>query len=174
MSATAFPTREAGTRDRVTEQRTFDEMYGSTYAAVYRASYLVAADRAVAEEAAQEAFARALERWERLRNEPWVVGWVLKTAMNVARRAMRRVPRAEPAAEVEASSGDPDAAIDLRNAIRRLSRRQQACVVLHYFADMPVADVAAALGMNSGTVKVHLSRARRHLGAHLKEEDPVD
>jgi RNA polymerase sigma-70 factor (ECF subfamily) len=54
--------------------------------------------------------------------------------------------------------------LDLWRSIRALPRRQQEAVVLHYVADLPVSEVAAAMRCGEGTVKAHLSRARAALG----------
>src|SRR5438034_1000343 len=75
----------------------FEELYDEEAQSVFGAVYLLCRDRALAEDATQEAFARALERWGRLRSAPWAAGWVMTTALNVARRALRRRPAPEAA-----------------------------------------------------------------------------
>jgi RNA polymerase sigma factor (sigma-70 family) len=52
---------------------------------------------------------------------------------------------------------------DLTAALRRLSPDQRAAVFLHYFADLPVGEVARLSGSPVATVKVRLHRARRSL-----------
>jgi RNA polymerase sigma-70 factor (ECF subfamily) len=146
-------------------------MYEAEFANVFRAVALVCGDRGIAEEATQEAFARALARWRRLRNAPWVAGWVTTTAINVARRQLRRT-RVPP--DVPAWEPDRDAVLDVRAAIRYLPSRQQEAVVLHYLLDLPVAHAATAMGCDPGTVKTHLSRARASLGRLLESETRGD
>src|SRR2546423_12556334 len=90
--------------------RGFQEMYEAHFPKVFRAAYGLAGDRNVAEDAAQEAFARALERWGRLRDLPWAPGWVMVTALNVARRALRRRREERPSEE---EAGDVDVSADL-------------------------------------------------------------
>jgi RNA polymerase sigma factor (sigma-70 family) len=148
----------------------FRGLYEAEYEAVFRAVYLLSGDRALAEDATQEAFARCLERWKRLGDKGWVGGWVTTTAMNVARRAMRRRPQS--VAQVPAH-GDVVEEMDLWRAVRRLSARQQEAVVLHYAMDRPLAEVAAAMGCEQGTVKAHLSRARESL-RRILEGEPVE
>ncbi len=58
------------------------QLYQAEHAKVFRATWAFCGDRTVAEDATQEAFARALERWARLREQPWVTGWVTSTALN--------------------------------------------------------------------------------------------
>jgi RNA polymerase sigma-70 factor (ECF subfamily) len=47
---------------------------------------------------------------------------------------------------------------------------QRAAVVLYYWADEPVFDIARALGVSESTIKQHLHRARQRLAAALGEE----
>ena len=72
----------------------------------------------------------------------------------------------------EPAEGARDDALDLRAAVRALPPRQQEAVALYYLLDMPVADSAAAMGCDEGTVKSHLARARATLFERMKEPDP--
>jgi RNA polymerase sigma-70 factor, ECF subfamily len=144
----------------------FEELYRREQPSVFRSVYRLCGDRAVAEDATQEAFARALARWRRLRGRSWAAGWVTTTALNLARRASRR-RRVEPAAE-DGVPADLDAATDVWVAVRALPRRQQEAVVLFYVADLPLADVAVAMGCAEGTAKAHLARARESLRGALE------
>jgi RNA polymerase sigma factor (sigma-70 family) len=143
----------------------FEELYEREFASVFRAAFVLCGDRSTAEDAAQEAFARALARWRRLQDQPWAAGWVMTTAMNATRRSMRR--RTTLDQESQPAATDHDGRLDLRAAIKRLPARQQEAVALHYLLDLSVDDAAAAMGVASGTVKAHLSRAREALGQAL-------
>jgi RNA polymerase sigma factor (sigma-70 family) len=122
------------------------------------------------EDATQEAFARALERWPRLREQPWVTGWVTSTALNAARRLQRRrwLHRAETAPMGIAAAADASGSVELWQVVRALRRRQREAVTLHYLVDLPVAEVVRLMGCRKGTVKAHLAHARKALptGAH--------
>lgn len=149
----------------------FFALYEREFGPVFRTVFLLCGNRHVAEEATQEAFVRALERWKRLRDQPWAGGWVTTTAMNVARRALRRRAQAEP--EVAADDAmDADAAIDLWRAVARLPLRQQQALVLHYRMGLSTAEVAAAMHCAEGTVRGYLTRARESLRDRLQEEEP--
>jgi RNA polymerase sigma-70 factor (ECF subfamily) len=143
----------------------FVRLYESGFEPVYKAALMLSGDAQMAEDAAQEAFARALERWDRVGDKPWAVGWVMTTALNYVRRGRRSVPRLRSARE-EVDS-DIDESLDLWKAIRSLPRRQQEAIALHYVADLPLDQVAQAMGCENGTVKVHLWRARRELARVL-------
>lgn len=58
---------------------------------------------------------------------------------------------------------DREVDVDVLEAVERLSIQQRAAVILTYWADLPVADVARRMGISEGAVKRHLARARRRL-----------
>lgn len=64
------------------------------------------------------------------------------------------------------------AAVDVRSALALLSPRERACVALRHFDDLPVADIAAALGIGEGAVKRYLSDGSRKLRAALGVAEP--
>jgi RNA polymerase sigma factor (sigma-70 family) len=56
-------------------------------------------------------------------------------------------------------------------ALSGLSPRQRACVVLRYYEDQPVAEIAKALGIAEGTVKGYLSEALTQMAVRLSPAD---
>ena len=56
-------------------------------------------------------------------------------------------------------------------ALAQVDRDQREAVVLHYLADLGVAEIAAELGIPEGTVKSRLSRARVRLADLLDEKE---
>ena len=59
-------------------------------------------------------------------------------------------------------------------ALAGLDRPQREVVVLHHLLDLPVAEIAATLGIAQGTVKSRLSRSRGRLAPLLREEERED
>jgi RNA polymerase sigma-70 factor (ECF subfamily) len=84
-------------------------------------------------------------------------------------RAAQRLPP-PPTASAEPS---PDR-LDLVAALANLPRRQRQAMVLHYLADIPVAEIATQMGAAEGTVKSWLHRARTTLAARLVEMPAAD
>jgi RNA polymerase sigma-70 factor (ECF subfamily) len=133
---------------------------------------------ASAEDATATAFASAWEREQRGDGFTNLPGWVLTAALRRSRSMWRRgqaeahayqrmtVDRHEPA--------DPDHAVDLEAALRKLPKRQQETVVLYYLLGFDVAAVAATLGISTGTVKTALSRARSKLAMSLAVREEVE
>ena len=133
-------------------------------------------DRSAAEEAAQEALTRALRRWRHVRALDRPAAWLYVVAMNHVRDGWRRDHR-EPRwdAELDASAADPSGGVtttlSVREAITTLPARQREAVVLRYLADLPLADVAEAMGCAVGTVKATLHQALGSLRVELEEDD---
>jgi RNA polymerase sigma factor (sigma-70 family) len=146
--------------------------------------------RQQAEDAVQEALVRAWQLRARGDEVSSWDAWVATTAANAVRaelrsrdaerRALGRLAapgheaargvdgrHGSHAAAADAALGGSLAAGDVGDAVRRLPAREREVVVLHYVADLPVADVAERLGVAPGTVKRALHDARRRLAATL-------
>jgi RNA polymerase sigma-70 factor (ECF subfamily) len=86
------------------------------------------------------------------------------------RRQTRALVRLGPPPVVPAVSVET---LALVQALASLPVRQRQAIVLHYLADLPVAEIAQALAVPSGTVKSLLARGRRGLAARLGEPEEV-
>jgi RNA polymerase sigma-70 factor (ECF subfamily) len=148
----------------------FRLLYEQVFPLAYRVGYRFSGRRDEAEDAAQEAFARAFQRWARLRDEPWAVGWILTTTLNILRRKIRRT-RDVPAPADQRQPEALEASLDLWRAISQLPKRQAQAVILYYLADLPVKQVASAMGCKQGTARAHLDRARKQLARSLEPTD---
>ena len=98
--------------------------------------------------------------------------WLLRIATNHALGRRRRGARITFLAVLpEVPASDPDATdhIALLAGLAGLPLRTRAAVVLHYYADLSVADVAAAMGTSPNTVKTQLRQALDRLRAALAD-----
>ena len=73
----------------------------------------------------------------------------------------------------DAETGDTESRIDLHEELRKLSPRERACLVLRYYEDLKVDDIAATLELSPGTVKRYLSDGLAKMAVSLRE-DPTD
>ena len=147
-------------------QHEVERVFRESGARLERALLLYSGNREVARDALAEAFAQALRRGDALR-EP--ERWVTKVAFRLAAAELRR--QAGLATEVPHSSYElPEPAVDLGNALAKLSTKQRASLVLHHYLGYGVSDVARLIGSTSAAVTVHLVRARRRMRELM--EDP--
>lgn len=141
------------------------ELFDAEYPGLVRTAVLLCGDRGRSEEIVQEAFARAAQRWSRLRRYERPGAWLRLVVVRLAVRSRERAGRERLTGTVpEWGVWDPPP-VDARvlEALTALSGPQRDCVVLHHVEDLSVAETAEALGMAEGTVRSHLHRGRRTL-----------
>ena len=151
------------------------EFYASEYPKLTGILTLYCGDRQLALELAQEAMARACRHWSKVQTLDMPAAWVHRVGINLAnstfRRRLRRREHAAPAIE---HHHDHNTAIAVRTAVSRLPRRQREALVLRYFLDLPVDQVATRMTCSPGTVKALTSQAidnLRRTGALADDEE---
>jgi RNA polymerase sigma-70 factor (ECF subfamily) len=155
----------------------YETVFRAEHDAIVRTAYLVTGDRETAREVAQDAFAELHRHWRKVQGYDKPGAWLRRVAIRRAvrvRRSRRRWAEADLPADLPAPSVE-GADAELLAALRHLSPAQRAAIVLHYFEDRPVAEVAEVLGCKPATASVHLHRARVRLAELLGErEEEVD
>jgi RNA polymerase sigma-70 factor (ECF subfamily) len=144
----------------------------------YRLAALILRSRDEAEDATQEAIAQAWSHWETLRDTSRFDAWFDRILVNICRnrlrhaRTIRIVPIDDafylPAADDHAHTSTR---IGLELAFARLRPDQRIIIVLRFWRDLPVEEIADRLGIPVGTVKSRLHHALRSLRAALESEE---
>jgi RNA polymerase sigma-70 factor (ECF subfamily) len=134
---------------------------------LWRALYAFAGDENVASDAVAEAFAQALRRGSAIRD---VRGWVWRSAFNLARGDLKHQSSLlhGPMPEGVVHDSHPDH--QLLDALHGLTPQQRAVIVLHYYVDCPVREIARRTGINPLAVRAHLSRGRKRLRVLLGDD----
>jgi RNA polymerase sigma factor (sigma-70 family) len=144
----------------------------------YRLARLILRDEQEAEDATHDAFVRAWQQHGRLRDPDRFDAWFARIVVNACRDRLRRrkLRRHDDLARAAATPAPHDAhqAVDDRDALGRafaaLSPDHRIAVVLRYYRDLPVEEVARAVGAPIGTVRSRLHYALRHLREVLGDE----
>ena len=148
------------------------EAYGRELQAV---AYLILRDRSEAEDVVIETLLTAFERGGEIREERALRAWLLRVATNHALGRRRKTARLVRLDLTPDSPGDGDLAsesttrLSLLDGVDRLPAQMRAALVLRYYADLPVEEVAAALGKSPNTIKAQLQTALDRLRAQLAE-----
>lgn len=156
---------------RTQKGESYDAFFRACYLPVVRTVFLVVHDRGLAEDVTQEAFYRLLKHWPSVSTYELPEAWVRRVAIRIAVREVQRsaARAAKERRELVVQYDDlPDP--DVARAVRELSPMQRTTVVLYYWEDRPVAEIADLLEVTDATVKQHLYRARHRLAELLKEE----
>jgi RNA polymerase sigma-70 factor (ECF subfamily) len=149
----------------------FESFFSAERKRLFGALVLVTGNRYEAEEIMQEAFLRIWERWDRVSVMDRPTGFLYRTAMNVFRNrtrratlALRRVVQAAPVEDVFSTVDDRDAVV---RALRELTPKQRAAIVLTAYGGLTSEEAAGALGLKPVSVRALANRARAEL--RLKE-----
>lgn len=150
--------------DRVAYERLLEPAIRSAT----RLAFAMLHDRSEAEDAFQES---ALRAWRRLHNlregspfQPWFIGIVANQCREIRRNRWWQVVRLPEATAAElVDEGAWLEGEDLRRAVNRLPHDQRAAILLHFHLDMPLIDVAIALGISQAGVKTRINRALKRL-----------
>lgn len=145
----------------------FERLYADAYDRLVRLARLTSADTVPAEEIVQDAFVQLYRRWSEVR-EP--AAYLRLAVVNGCRSWGRR----RAVARRMTWSRPPELVLDgealaVREALRVLSPRQRAAVVLRYFEDLPETEIARLLGCRPGTVKSLLARSLPKLKGALDD-----
>lgn len=154
----------------------FADFYAAQFHDVTVQVFAYTGDFPLAQDIAQEAFTRAVIRWERLRTYDDPAAWVRRVAFNLAASRWRngRVATAflRRQREEHIAGPSPDRVV-LARALATLPDRHRRAVILHYLADLPIADIARQENVAVNTVKSWLHRGRAQLAAQLGDQREV-
>jgi RNA polymerase sigma factor (sigma-70 family) len=144
----------------------------------YRLAALILRDRDEAEDATQEAIARAWSRWDSLRDISRFDSWFDQILVNVCRNRLRhartvRMVALDESADQTAPAWDCTTVVRLalEQAFAELSPEQRILVVLRYWRDLPVEQIADRLGIATGTAKSRLHRALKSLRLAIESRE---
>jgi RNA polymerase sigma-70 factor, ECF subfamily len=156
----------------VNDSEAYTWFFRAEYPAVVRTVYLVVRDRATAEDAAQDGFVQLLRHWRKVSRYERPEAWVRRVAIRIAIRQAKRDRKRDDLLRSDVSIQEAPADDAFVEAIRELPAQQRAALVLFYYEDRPVSEVADILGCSDSTVKVHLHRGRKRLAELVGEEAP--
>lgn len=149
----------------------FDAFAAGAIDTLFRVGCLMTGDVRDAEDLVQETLLRVARRWHRVQSMDHPVAYARRILVNLVLDSARHRTRlraeleppglvAEPAdASTERALQQVDDLAEFRWAVAQLPPRQRAVLVLRYWEDLPVAEVAGIIGCSAGTVKSTASRA---------------
>ncbi len=138
----------------------------------YRLAAGMLQDRQLAEDGVQEAAVKAWRKINQLREgtemRPWFLGIVANECRSTRRGRWWAVLKIN-AEQRDAVAPDDKAirGVDLRNALKRLNPEQRLVVVLYFYLDLPVEEIATIAGASYAAVRGRLYRGIRELRAEF-------
>jgi RNA polymerase sigma factor (sigma-70 family) len=152
------------TETKMTDPPDLERVYREQRPALVRLAFLLTGSRELSEDLVQAAFVTACERWNQI-DQPlaYLKRAVVNRASDVHRRRARE--RGRGAGEPTTHIPEIDETWDL---IKRLPTRQRIVVVLHFYEDMPLIEIADLLSRPPGTIRSDLKRALDRLRKVIK------
>ncbi len=149
----------------------FENFFLAHYESIVRSLTYITGDRERAIDATQEAFIKAYAKWGSVHRYDAPSAWVRRIAINASRDShrseRRRRDRERPNVQPQVLSHDDDVVAHdaARSLLALLPRRQREVATLFYVDDLGITEISSILHLSDGTVKSHLSDARRQLRA---------
>ncbi|MGW7416366.1 SigE family RNA polymerase sigma factor [Streptomyces sp. NPDC054863] len=156
----------------------FHEFFERHYAELARLAHLLTGEADAADDLAADALLAVWHRWDRVRAADHPAAYARGVLANLVRgrirsavRERRRVALFWAHRSESVDAPDVPGVVDVQEALRRLSFRKRACVVLRHAFDLSERDTALALGVSVGTVKSQTSKGMAQLEQLLGDSD---
>ena len=140
----------------------------------YRLACAMLHDSSAAEDAVQEAALKAWRKLDQLRDtsemRPWFLGIVANECRSTRRSRWWSVVKATAAPEpaVEEPSDAVEASVEIRRALLAMDKGKRLVLVLHWYLDLPIEEVAAVAGLSVHAVESRLRRGIVELRQRLE------
>jgi len=148
-------------------------LYGQHYRSLVRLASLLLADAGAAEDLVQDAFVAVHDAWGQLQDTGRALAYLRRCVVAGSRSRQDRpvlariAPGPAPGRPVTGRAGPARHSPELVAALDALPARQREVLVLHYYAGLPEAEVAAVMGISRRSAAKHLTRALPALRSRL-------
>lgn len=182
------------------DERAFDELYHSYSGKLYRMAYFITGNRSDSEDVLQETFVKCFLHRNKLKDPERFEAWLYQILVRTAWKMGRRVRQAgeisyEGILEQGKDSGsrmaeqiqedlsgrmkspldqimEEETAYELKLAISRLGMKHRTVILLYYYNELGIREIAQITGTLEGTVKSRLNKARKLLRESLEQRNP--
>jgi len=171
---------QVGAPRRADHAAAVQDLFREHWLELVRLATVMVGDVATAEDVVQDAFERLHRSWHRLREPASGLAYARSSVLNGCRSVHRRAAVARkygPRLALPADSAGPDAVAaadassEMATALHRLTRRQREVIVLRYYADLDIAEIAGTLRLSQGAVRATISRALTAMARALEENN---
>jgi RNA polymerase sigma-70 factor (ECF subfamily) len=160
------------------DQRAERTLYDAHVDRVYRLAWRMAGDETLARDFTQDTFIRAFDKLADFRGDSSLATWLHSIATSVILNGLKKVKRIHgrelggdelPEVTIPTRDAEPDLKIRLRRAIDGLPDGYRTVFVMHDVEGYTHEEIASALGIQAGTSKAQLFRARAKLRTELAD-----
>lgn len=118
----------------------------------------------------QDSAYKAIKNAELLKNQKYVDTWIYRIVINQCKTFLSKNNQiTDDISDVNISFNDKYENIDLKNALNALDNDEKAIIILRFFEDLKIEDIASVLDIKVNTVKSRLYRCLRKLESIMEE-----
>jgi len=162
----------------VEADRAVTALYAEHYRALVGLAAFLVRDTAEAEEVVQDSFVAMHSGWRRLKDRDKALAYLRRSVVNRSRSVLRHrvvVDKNAPDPLPDMPSAEQGAIAQLErsavvDALRALPLRQREALVLRFYADLTAGQIASIMGISTGAVKSHTSRAMSAMRSVLESQ----
>lgn len=141
----------------------------------YKVAYSYVKNQDDALDIVHDSICKALSKLDSLKDEeaikPWFYKILINSSIDYIRKNSKYVTLEEESLFDEYNSNDTYTDIDLQRALEKLPEEYRVIIVLRYFEDMKINEIANVLSQNTNTIKTKLYTGLRRLKIKIKTED---
>lgn len=168
------------------DMNAFGKLFEVYKSEAFKYSYLITGNKNISEDIVQEAFINCYSHIKSLKNQEQFKSWFFKMLTRIAWRYSKKEKKSVPVDNIFEKADDEkkDESINqylrkeqtdmLHEAIEKLDIKQKTVIVLYYFNELTVKEIANIMGCFEGTVKSRLYSARRKLKNNLEKIDEYE
>jgi len=155
------------------DHHAFVELMKHMEVRLYRIASAIVKKKEDIVDAMQETIIKAYESLSRLREATFFETWIIRILINECNAILRKKQRVIPFAEIRPSAVTSKAyeAVDIHQLVDQLDEEKRQLIILHYFQDIPLKQVADIMNISEGTAKTRLHRTRKLLSHWLQDHE---
>lgn len=148
-----------------------EQILTENYERYYRLAYSYMRNEDDALDVVQESAYRAIRDCRKVRNKDYLSTWIYRIVVNTALDMLRRKKKENMTEELpEIPVEDQYQDLELRTVLNQLDDKSRTIILLRYFEDLKLEDIADIVGDNLNTVKARLYRSLKKLRLNLEAE----
>ncbi|PFG04547.1 sigma-70 family RNA polymerase sigma factor [Bacillus sp. es.034] len=134
---------------------------------LYRTAFLYVRNREDALDVVQEASYKAFKSIGNLKNEKYFLTWLTRILIHCSYEVLNKKKKEIPLDIVKERTVDRAEqeieSLDLIDAVNQLNEKHKDAIILFYFQDLPITEVAKIMNIPENSVKTYLSRGKERL-----------
>lgn len=158
------------------EEKQFLELIEDNQEKIYRIAYSYVKNKEDALDIVQDSTYKAYISYGKLINKEYEVSWLVRIVINTAidylnksKKVVRLEQKDVESMTIDSNTEDVNKKLDVSDALDKLNERQKTVILLRFFEDMKLGDIAEIMNIPLSTVKSTLYRALKALEIELKE-----